>query len=572
MWIGSGLKGSNDVNSEWSTVRLKRNPGMKLCTQRNRVVLSALLLVAAAAAFAQTPDPSDEEIKVYMANLPFSMPLLKTPVFPANALCIVDFGAVPDGETMNTKAINSAIRACSGKGGGTVVVPAGMWLTGPIEMANNTRLHVEAGAVVVFSPRFEDYPVPARGSKVTAPIHGRGLTNVGITGPGMFNGNGHHWRPVKKEKMTERQWKELIASGGVITPDGKMWWPSKEAMNGDAYLKNLRATKKNPTQEEIAGAREFLRPNMVDLTQCKNVLIDGPTFTNTPGWCLHPNDCENVIIRNTKVTNNWWGQNTDAADINGCVNVLFYRNILDVGDDAICMKSGVNKKREFALQNVVIADCIVYKAHGGFVIGSNTDGGMKNISVKNCTFIGTDIGLRFKSARDRGGNVENIFVDGVRMKDIATSAILFDMYYEGNNDNDLSKTRLPHFRHFDIKNIVCDDAVDAVFVRGLPDAPIESVKMENVSISSKRAMTLESVDGFTLKNIRLNFKTGPVLFANNSTNIELEGILTASAPELFVKAKGDRTSNIRVLKADVSKAKRDHELAPEVKAGAIVVQ
>lgn len=541
---------------------------MKSRTYIKHSILLMVLFATRESALAQSIVSSDEEIRAYTANLPFPMPIVKTPVFRPDNLSITDFGAVGDGETMNTKAINDAIRACSGKGGGTVIVPAGMWLTGPIEMANNTQLHLERGAVVLFSPKFEDYPVPAKGNKVTSPIHGRGLTNVAITGPGVFNGNGQHWRPVKREKLTERQWKELVSSGGVLTSDGKMWWPSKEAMNGEAYLKNLRAAKNNPTPEEIAGAREFLRPTMMELVECNNVLIDGPTFTNSPGWALHPSDCENVIIRNTTVINNWWGQNTDAADISGCRNVLFYRNVLDVGDDAICMKSSVNKKREFALENVVIADCIVYHGHGGFVIGSNTDGGMRHVSVKNCTFIGTDIGLRFKSARDRGGKVEKIFIDGIRMKDIATSAILFDMVYEGNNDP--GKIRLPLFREFDISNVVCDGAADAVFVRGLSDAPIRLISLKNVSITSRRAMTMEDADGFTLNNVRLNFKSGPVLSANNSRNIQLNKISTVSQPDVFVKASGERTENITVWKLDALKAKRDFELGPDVKPGAIV--
>jgi polygalacturonase len=520
----------------------------------------------------QTLSASEQEIKAYTANLPFSMPVVQAPVFPANLLSIVEFGAVADGETMNTKAINDAIQACAKRGGGTVVIPPGMWLTGPIEFISNINLYVETGAVVFFSPRFEDYPVSAKGNRVMAPIHGEGLTNIAITGKGMFNGNGHHWRPVKKEKLTERQWKELAASGGVVTADGKMWWPSKEAMNGESYLKNLRTTKKNPTPEGVAEAREFLRPTMVDFADCKTVLIDGPTFTNTPGWALHPTNCENVIIRNTTVINNWWGQNTDAADISGCRNVLFYRNVLDAGDDGICMKSGVNKKREFALENVVIADCIVYHGHGGFVIGSNTDGGIRNISVKNCTFIGTDIGLRFKSARDRGGKVENVFVDGIRMKDIATAAILFDMFYDGNNDNDPNKVKLPIFRDFDIKNVVCDGAADALFVRGLSDAPIRSISLKNISITSQRAITMEDADGFTLTNVRLNFKSGPVLSAKNARNIQLDQITTASTPDVFVKASGPRTENIRVLKADASKAKKDFDLAPDVKGGAVVAK
>jgi polygalacturonase len=540
------------------------------------IVLGVFVFVFVAIVFsrseAQTPSASDQEIKAYTSNLPFAMPEVRAPVFSANRVSIEEFGAVPDGETMNTKAINEAIRACAKKGGGTVIVPAGMWLTGPIEFESNLNLQVETGAVILFSPNFEDYPVPAKGNRVTSPIHGQGLTNIALTGKGMFNGNGQHWRPVKKEKLTDRQWKELVGSGGVVTPDGKMWWPSKEAMNGESHLKNLRSTNKNPSAQEVAGAREFLRPTMVDFSDCKNVLIDGPTFTNTPGWVLHPTDCENVIIRNTTVINNWWGQNTDAADISGCRNVLFYRNVLDAGDDGICMKSGPSKKREFALENVVIADCIVYHGHGGFVIGSNTDGGMRNISVKNCTFIGTDIGLRFKSARDRGGKVEKIYIDGIRMKDIATSAILFDLFYDGNGDNNPDRVKIPYFRDFDIKNVICDGAADAVFVRGLSDAPIQSISLKNISITSERAMTMEDADGFTMNNVRLNFKSGPVLSVKNARNIQLDQIATVSTPNVFVKASGQRTENIRVLKADASKAKKDFEVAPEVKAGAVVAK
>jgi polygalacturonase len=542
--------------------------------QSGIVTVLAFMLIAVPFAWsnAQTPNASDQEIKSYTANLPFSMPQVQAPVFPPNRVSIVDFGAVPDGETMNTKAINEAIQACSKKGGGTVVIPAGMWLTGPIEFESSIDLQVDAGAVVLFSPRFEDYPMPTKGSRVTSPIHGKGLTNIAITGKGMFNGNGQHWRPVKREKLTDRQWKELVASGGAVTADGKMWWPSKEAMNGESYLKNLRTMKKNPSPEDVAGAREFLRPTMVDFSDCNNLLIDGPTFTNTPGWVLHPTECENVIIRNTTVINNWWGQNTDAADIGGCRNVLFYRNVLNAGDDGICMKSAPSKKREFALENVVIADCIVYHGHGGFVIGSNTDGGMRNISVKNCTFIGTDIGLRFKSARDRGGRVEKIYVDGIRMKDIATSAILFDLFYDGNGNNNPDKVKIPYFRDFDIRNVVCDGAADAVFVRGLSDAPIQSISLKNISITSERAMTMEDADGFTLDNVRLDFKSGPVLSAKNAKNIQLDHVSTASTPDVFVKASGQRTENIRVLKVDASKAKRDFDLAADVKAGAVVAK
>ncbi len=545
---------------------------MKRKSSPRRLVALILMSLLPLMVNAQSSGTSDQEIKFYTSNLPFPMPQMRAPEFPANSVNITAFGAVPDGHSMNTKAINDAIRSCAEKGGGTVVIPAGMWLTGPIELDNNINLHVEAGALVFFSPNFEDYPVPSKGTRVTSPIHGKGLTNVAITGTGAFNGNGQHWRPVKKEKLTERQWAELVASGGVVTPDKKMWWPSREAMNGETYLKNLRMTNKKPTPEEIAGAREFLRPTMVDLTGCTNVLIDGPTFTNTPGWVLHPTDCENVIIRNTSVVNNWWGQNTDAADISGCKNVLFYRNVLDAGDDGICMKSGANAKREFALENVVIADCIVYHGHGGFVIGSNTDGGMRNISVKNCTFIGTDIGLRFKSARDRGGKVEKIYIDGIRMKDIATSAILFDLYYDGNADFDRSKAKIPIFHDFDIRNVVCDGARDALFVRGLPDAPIQNISLNNISVTADRGLSMEEADGFVMKDIWLSFKSGPVLKVKDARNLKLEKVTMPAPAELFVRASGPKTENIQLDRSDVSKAKRDFEMSADVPKGAVVAK
>ena len=301
---------------------------MGQCRNRDKTVVLLLLplvstlAVLCSKAVAQRAGSSAQEIKAYTTNLPFPMPEVRLPQIPVRRMSIVEFGAVGDGHTMNTKAIDDAIRACTNQGGGTVVVPPGVWLTGPIRLDNNIELHLDAGALVLFSARFADYPMFARpGStsyRCTPLIYGIGLANVAITGSGVFNGNGQHWRPTKKEKLTERQWKKLVSSGGAVSPDGKVWWPSREALNGDQYIRNLRQRVKKPTPEEFSRAREFLRPTMLEFIRCTGVLIDGPTFTNSPAWVLHPMECEDVVIRNTSVINEWWAQNTDAADIDAC--------------------------------------------------------------------------------------------------------------------------------------------------------------------------------------------------------------------------------------------------------------
>ena len=178
--------------------------------------------------------------------------------------------------------------------------------------------------------------------------------------------------------------------------------------------------------------KDFLRPNLVLLTNCKYILLEGVTFQNSPAWCLHPLMSEHLTVRNVFVKNPWYAQNGDGIDVESCKNVLIENSVFDVGDDGLCMKSGRDaegRKRAMPVENVIIRGCTVYSSHGGFVIGSEMSGGARNIYVSNCTFIGADIGLRFKTTRGRGGVVENIFIKDIYMKDIPAEAILFDMYY-----------------------------------------------------------------------------------------------------------------------------------------------
>jgi polygalacturonase len=401
-----------------------------------RILAPAILTVFVLAAAAGQGD----EFARYLRGLPFDPPAIAPPVFPDRVVTIVDHGAVGDGQTMNTDAFARAIDLCAKGGGGTVLVPRGLWLTGPIRLKSNINLHVAEGAVVLFSRRFEDHPIIAgfdgtsRRYRCVPSVSAYREENVAITGRGMFDGQGDAWRPVKKDKLTASEWKRLVASGGAVSADGKIWYPSQGAMEGEELLKTLDA-RKGSTKEEFAKAREFLRPVLVQLVECRSILIDGPSFVNSPSFHVQPVQSENILIRNVTVRTEWWAQNGDGIDLSACRDVLVYGCVVDAGDDALCIKPGTIAKRQKpgpACERIVIADCKVYHGHGGFVIGSESYGGARNIAVRNCTFQGTDVGLRFKSSRGRGGVIEHIVVEGVSMTGIAREAILFDMFYDAS--------------------------------------------------------------------------------------------------------------------------------------------
>ncbi len=242
-------------------------------------------------------------------SMPFQMPEVLTPTFPERTVSIVEYGAVADGCTMNTKAFSDAIQACAKQGGGHVMVPAGIWLTGPIIFESNINLHLERGAVILFSRNREDFPLvpsPTPSSKnysCANPMYGYHLENIAITGDGIIDGSGEVWRPMKKEKYTANQWNRTVGSGGVVSPDGKTWWPSQQALDGAEYLKSLRKDKKTWTAQDFAGAKDFLRPNMVVFHSCKKILLESTTFRNSPKFCVNPVQCENLVIRNIKIQN-----------------------------------------------------------------------------------------------------------------------------------------------------------------------------------------------------------------------------------------------------------------------------
>jgi polygalacturonase len=513
-----------------------------------------------------------------------SLPVIRSTHFKKDTFSIVNFGAVADGITLNTKSINDAIDACSKKDGGVVLIPEGMWLTGPIVLKSNVNLHLAKNALLQFTDDFNQYPLIAGNWEGLAqmrnqsPVSATDATNIAITGFGILDGNGDAWRMVKKDKLTETQWKKLIASGGVLSDDKKTWYPSEKSVKG-SKMKNPGEITPDKTPQFYEEVKDFLRPNMLVFTNCKKVLLEGVTFQNSPAWCLHPLMCEDLTVRNIYAKNPWYAQNGDGIDVESCKNVLIENSTFDVGDDGICIKSGrdeAGRKRGMPTENMIVRNNIVYHAHGGFVIGSEMSGGARNLYVYDCTFIGTDIGLRFKTTRGRGGVVEKIYINNITMKDIVGQAILFDMYYAAQDPVPLAGEKreppkvetlpvtvaTPQFRDFHISNIVCNGAEKAIFVRGLPEMNVKDIYLENMVLQAKDGLDCTEATGLHLKNVKLiTENTNPVMNIHNSKDITLDKIGYKNGAELLLNVTGEKSANINLINTDASKAKNKVEFS-----------
>ncbi len=512
---------------------------------------------------AQAKNPYDKFYK----DLPFAMSKIKPPVFKNNTVSLTDLGGVGDGVTMNTEAFRKSFEALEKKGGGKLVVPPGVWYTGPIVMKSNINLHLEKGALILFSPDFNLYPLVNTvfegldTRRCQSPISGRNLENIAITGEGSINGSGEYWRPLKREKVTEKHWKATLKRGGVLL-NPNYWFPSKKSLDG-FNISDMNVPRKDLTEQEWLDIKDFLRPVMVSLIECKNVLLQGVLFENSPSWNVHPLMCENVIVDNVFIRNPSFSQNGDGIDVEACRNVLIVNSLFDVGDDAICIKSGKDedgRRRNRPPENVVVDNCKVFKGHGGFVVGSEMSGSVRNISVRNCQFLGTDGGLRFKSNRGRGGIVENIYISDIYMFDIITDSFLFDLYYGGKSASESLEEgeespssngippvteETPAFRNIYVKNLVSRNARRAMFFNGLPEMKISNINVEIAIFSSQFGAVISESNGIKLKNIQINPKSGPALTLQNVENFQLSEFSYPESMTEVIKVEGN-TKNIQL--------------------------
>jgi DNA sulfur modification protein DndE len=300
------------------------------------LIPGALLALAAARPATSTPPTPTTAAE---------LPPVRQTQFKKDTFSLRQYGALADGQTLNTEAFQKAITACAAKGGGTVLVPAGLWLTGPIMLQNNVNLHLATGALVQFTADRTKYPLIKTtwegedAIRSQAPISGVDLQNIAITGNGTFDGAGDAWRPVKKSKLNEGEWKKLVASGGVLNDKKDYWYPSAGSFKGN-QLAAAGTPRKSMNPADFDDIRDFLRPNMLSLTRCKQILLEDFTIQNSPAWTIHPLLCEDLTLRRVTAKNPWYGQNTDALDLESCRNGLVEGCTFDVGDDGICIKSG----------------------------------------------------------------------------------------------------------------------------------------------------------------------------------------------------------------------------------------
>lgn len=444
-----------------------------------------------------------QDYSKYYQNLPVQVAQVSRPVIPANELSLKDVGGVGDGVTLNTEAFSKGISKLNKLGGGRLVVPQGVWLTGPIALKDNIELHLAKNAIVIFSADKQLFvnPEAKPGSRCYPCIRASKRKNIAITGEGILDGNGEHWRPVKRNKVSDVEWKQFHSViGGVDKSNGTLFypWDSKGGYTNIA---------------ETPEAQEKMRNDLIRFTDCENVLIEGVTVQNSPRFHVHPCYSKNVIVDGVTVRCPWNAQNGDAIDFSD-VNVgLIVNCVVDAGDDGICMKGGSIKPASPAngCEDIVIQDNTVYHAHGGFVLGSETISGMRRIIVRNNRFSGTDTGLRFKSGLGRGGKTENLYISDIMMTDIKDEAIIFQCDYvdrpAGSDPNKVptfteeQKQKAPYFQDIHISNVVCHGAAVGIVASGILGLDcVSNIDIQNSTIVYTK--TDQQIDSQTAKIIK----------------------------------------------------------------------
>jgi len=421
---------------------------------------------------------------------------IRPPVFPKRDFEITRYGAVGDGAKDCTEAIARAIAECSQAGGGRVVAPPGVWLTGAIHLRSNVELHVPTGATLRFSHDPSRYLpiVYTRWEGIeclnySAFIYSDGQDNIAITGAGTLDG--------QADCQRWWMWKGRTDCGWI---KGQ---PSQDAAR-NALVE--MGEKDTPLKQRKFGEGYYLRPNFIQPIRGRNILIEGIAIVNSPMWEINPLMCTNVIVRDVKITSH--GPNNDGCDPDSCTDVLIENCVFDTGDDCIAIKSGRNRDgRRVAIptENVVIRNCRMKDGHGGVTIGSEMSGGVRNVYAEDCVLDSPSLNqaLRLKTNAMRGGTIENVFFRNLTIGEVADAVLQVDFFYEEGPNG----PERPVVRNIDIRDVTCKKAKFAWYLRGFRNAPVRDIRLEHCNFDHITSPNVvENVEGLKLAAVMINGK------------------------------------------------------------------
>lgn len=430
---------------------------------------------------------------------------------------IMDYGAHNDASALSTDAIRSAIQTAKAAGGGTVCVPPGNYITGPIELVNNLVLQIDAGATLRFpATRLPFTQGRQQGIEclTSVPlIGGRNLNNVTITGRGVLTTDNAEWLKIMPRTKA--------AGNDPGSANGPNW---------ERLLAELEV--KTPAPEEFyQKAAPELRPSFVRTMDSTNVLIEGVHFIGSSMWTIHLLYTDNAVVRNVMIET-YPGVHTDGIAVDSSRNVRISDCYIDTGDDGIVLKSGKDadgRRVNRPTEDVSIVNCNVHRAHGAVTLGSEISGGIRNVVADNITCDGTQMGIRIKSQRGRGGVVENVRFDNWTMKDVG-QAINVTSYYlmegEVRSSQEPVSEKTPVFRDIAISHVSIQDARVAIDIEGLPELPISGLRISDVTASAKVGMKAFNTAALELHNVQIDAESGPAFVVQDSKEPELDAVAT----------------------------------------------
>ena len=453
---------------------------------------------------------------LFIVLIMFSTSLFGAEGFPVYN--ITDFGAKADGKTKNTDVFKAAIAEVKKAGGGTVYVPPGEYLTGPIHFVDNMTLYVEAGSVVKFSTDFDDYlpMVQTRFQGVdylnfSPLLYAYQVNNIAIRGRGKIDGQGKRWHDF---------WWEFW---GVYSKGGK----KDRAIN----KWQMMTWEANPSKTPMHGG--FMRPQLLLAYECNNVLLEDVKIRNSPCWVTHFVLCENVDVIGVNIVNPP-SFNPDGINPESCKNVRIANCYIETDDDAICIKAGAGAGARWegnSCENITITNCtVVTNAAAGVAIGDEMSGDIRNMTISNCVFSGVTRGINFKSTRGKGGIVENITVDNIIMNNVSGKwgdyTIELDMTFWVPSTKQPISDDTPKFRNIHFSNISGSGNKGAIWVRGLEEMPMDNISFTNINLGAKKGVVLEHATNVRFTNVTINADSGAALYATDISGIEINGFST----------------------------------------------